>query len=552
MRGKLKKLFAAVLAVLLALSFSGCSELTGLDAQALMSPPKTTADREAIYALMGGGVGDVTLVYPKYGDYRSAIISRDLDGCGTSEVVSFCANGDAGGTRLEFFKKNTDGVWNSMARFTSAATQVDKVFFGDLTGDGMDEIIVGWGDPLTATASVSVYYVDGDTIREFSMTTVSYSEMLLTDFDSDNINELFVLQAAQTSGEEIMALGGLYRFDGDQPYVSKTVPLDAAVTRYTSVSFSQVNSWRRAAVLDGVKADGRMLTQVIGYDEASDRLISPLSNEENATDFDSDNINELFVLQAAQTSGEEIMALGGLYRFDGDQPYVSKTVPLDAAVTRYTSVSFSQVNSWRRAAVLDGVKADGRMLTQVIGYDEASDRLISPLSNEENATDRPTAAAAVSRDVNKDGILEIPTAELTINGSETTADSTGYVITWNTYSLQDNTLTPVCTSILNTAENYNLFLPSSEDNYGCQNDTVTRTATFFTYTQIGFNGNYLGREDKFSIRVYTEEDWAEKEQDNEDILLSSSAGRVYVLRILDDSMAESDEKTLQSGFEVLE
>ena len=76
--------------------------------------------------------------------------------------------------------------------------------------------------------------------------------------------------------------------------------------------------------------------------------------------------------------------------------------------------------------------------------------------------------------MNKDGILEIPTAELTINGSETTADSTGYVITWNTYSLQDNTLTPVCTSILNTAENYNLFLPSSEDNYGCQNDTLTR------------------------------------------------------------------------------
>ncbi len=113
-------------------------------------------------------------------------------------------------------------------------------------------------------------------------------------------------------------------------------------------------------------------------------------------------------------------------------------------------------------------------------------------------------------------------------------------------------MTPVCTSILNTAENYNLFLPGSEDNYGCQNDTVTRTATFFTYTQIGFNGNYLGREDKFSIRVYTEEDWAEKEQDDEDILLSSSAGRVYVLRILDDSMAESEEKTLQSGFEVLE
>ena len=100
---------------------------------------------------------------------------------------------------------------------------------------------------------------------------------------------------------------------------------------------------------------------------------------------------------------------------------------------------FGAIFTNRFALIMDGVKADGHMLTQVIGYDEASDRLISPLSNEENATDRPTAAAAVSRDVNKDGILEIPTAELTINGSETTADSTGYVITWNTYSLQDNT-----------------------------------------------------------------------------------------------------------------
>lgn len=449
MRGKFHKILAAALAVLLTLSFSGCSELTGLDAQALMSPPKTTADREAVYALMGGGAGNVTLVYPKYGDYRSAIISRDLDGCGTSEVVSFCANGDAGGTRLEFFKKNEDGEWSSMAQFTSAATQVDKIFFGDLTGDGKDEIIVGWGDPLTATASVSVYYVEENTIREFSMTTVLYSEMLLTDFDNDNTKELFVLQTAQAGGEEISALGNLYRFDGDQPYVSKTVPLDAAVTRYTSVSFSQVNSRQHAAVLDGVKADGRMLTQVIGYDEASDRLISPLSSEENATD-------------------------------------------------------------------------------------------------------RPTAAAVVSRDVNGDGIVEIPTAALTTNGSESTADSTGYVITWNTYSLQDDTLTPVCTSILNTAENYNLFLPKTGRNFGCVNDTVNRTATFFTYTRVSFSGGYLGREDQFSIRVYTEDDWAEKEQNDEEILLNNSAGRVYVLRILNDTITESREQEIVGGFEILE
>ena len=49
-----------------------------------MSPPKTTADRQAIYSLLCGEENDVTLVYPKNGDYRSAIISRDLDGDGVS------------------------------------------------------------------------------------------------------------------------------------------------------------------------------------------------------------------------------------------------------------------------------------------------------------------------------------------------------------------------------------------------------------------------------------------------------------------------------------
>ena len=64
-----------------------CGEITGLDAQALMSPPRTTADRQAIYTLMCGEESDVTLIYPKNGDYRSAIISRDLNGDGVAEVA---------------------------------------------------------------------------------------------------------------------------------------------------------------------------------------------------------------------------------------------------------------------------------------------------------------------------------------------------------------------------------------------------------------------------------------------------------------------------------
>ena len=72
----LKRSVLVFMTVITALFFSGCAELTGLEAQSLMSPPKTTADRQAIYALMRGDQSDVSLVYPKNGEFRSAVISR--------------------------------------------------------------------------------------------------------------------------------------------------------------------------------------------------------------------------------------------------------------------------------------------------------------------------------------------------------------------------------------------------------------------------------------------------------------------------------------------
>lgn len=461
MRRALKKITAFILAFILAAAFSGCAELTGLDAQSLMSPPKTTADREAIYALMCGDQTDVTLVYPKNGDYRSAIISRDLNGDGSLEVVSFCANSEAGGIRVQFFSKDENGTWYSMAQFVSTANQVDKLFFGDLTGDGQEEVVVGWGDPQTATASISVYRMAENAVQEFPLSTVTYSEMLLTDFDDDAVQELFVLEvAAQVSEEEntvATPLGSLYRFDSTNPYVALTVPLDTAVIRYLAASFVQVNTWRHMAVLDGVKADGRMITQIVGYDDVNEMLVSHLSN----------------------ASAEE-----------------------------------------------------------------------------PNPTDRATAVAVTCRDINGDGVTEIPTVELVLDPGEGTADSTAYLVTWNTYSMADNKFTPVCTSILNTTENYFILLPENENKIACVNDTVTRTATFFRYSRMDYSGQPVGREELFAVTVYTEEEWKAKqeaEDSDEDIHLGSMAGRVYALHVLDGSLSADSTliRSVTEGFKIL-
>ena len=444
LRRKIWKTAAALLAALTVLCMTGCGEMVGLDAQSLMSPPKTSADRQAIYELMAGDQTDVKLVYPKNGEYRSAFISRDLNGDGLVEVVSFCVNSEAGGIRLQFFSKDVNGTWYSLAEFASAANQVDKVLFGDLTGDGQVEVVIGWGDPMTATASISAYRLNGQEMQELPMSIQFYSEMLLTDFDDDTVRELFVLDVAgqpEEDGTVTAPLGRLFRFDGEQAYVAQTVPLDAAVVRYTAVSFVQVNSWGNAVVADGIKADGRMLTQAIGFDDAAQVLVSPLSN----------------------LSAEEA-----------------------------------------------------------------------------NPTDRATAVAVASRDVNGDGVLEIPTAELLVQQEGATPDSTGYTVTWNTYSIEDNRFTPVCKSVVNAAENYLVVLPASEDRIACSNDTVNRTATFYRYARKGYDGTLSGREDLFSIKVYTEEAWETHESGrHSDELIASVAGRVYAIEVLSADLRQN-------------
>ena len=96
----------------------------------------------------------------------------------------------------------------------------------------------------------------------------------------------------------------------------------------------------------------------------------------------------------------------------------------------------------------------------------------------------------------------------------------------------------MCSSIINTAENYIVVLPESESLLACANDSVTRTSTFFRYERMG--AGPIGREDLFSITVYSEEAWAERgEEEREDeIYLNSMGGRIYVLTVLDPSLSE--------------
>ena len=135
--------------------------------------------------------GAFTLKYPTSGDYRSAIITEDLDGDNQQEAMAFYQKADEAAIIRVVFMRKAGDAWQSLGDFTNTATQVDKVAFGDVNGDGDQEVIIGWGSAQTGSTSLCVYSIEKGKMKELNLDQ-SYSCLLYTSCASPSgISQLF-------------------------------------------------------------------------------------------------------------------------------------------------------------------------------------------------------------------------------------------------------------------------------------------------------------------------------------------------------------------------
>lgn len=264
------KLKAVAAALLLSFLLSGCSFI-GLDAQTLMQPPKPTGEKADIHALLESKAGGkMTLKYPRSGDYRSAIITHDICGDKNEEAMAIYQKGDEStGTNIMFMKK--DGKWMDMGFFNNPAAQVDKVCFGDLNGDGKDEVIVGWGNSVSNTSTICVYYYKNGKMNELKLDQ-NYTEMAVMDFDGNHRDEIFT---ANVSVGDEPALARLYAIKDNAAEMIGSCRLDNGVSKYSSVQTGLLNEKQNGIVLDGIKSANSLVTEVLYWDKTTKTLKSP-------------------------------------------------------------------------------------------------------------------------------------------------------------------------------------------------------------------------------------------------------------------------------------
>ena len=265
---------AAIAAISLALAamLSGCS-FVGLDAGTLMHAPKPTGANEAdIQKLLDRTAGDdFTLKYPADGNNRSAILEHPVGAAGSDSAVAFYQKNDEPTTTNVVFMQKSGSGWKIIGTFSEQASQVERVCFGDLDGDGRDETIVGWGSSLNNNSSLCVYSYHNGKMSEMKLNQ-NYSEMEVMDFLGDGRSEIFT--ASVTAGDQ-PAAARLIRITGGSMEVLGTAPLDVGVTRYASVKAGLLNEKQKGIVLDGIKASNTMVTEVLYWDAERKKLVAP-------------------------------------------------------------------------------------------------------------------------------------------------------------------------------------------------------------------------------------------------------------------------------------
>ncbi|GHU81707.1 hypothetical protein AGMMS50284_2140 [Clostridia bacterium] len=277
---KNKKLIAVLLvAVVVASVFSGCSSI-GIDGTALMRPPKATGDKAEIQEVVENTAGgDYVLKYPQSGDYRSAIITQDLNDDGTEEAIVFYRGAGETTTTNILFISETDGKWTTKHSFKNPNAEIDKVYIGDIDGDGTKEVIVGWTSFVNGANQITYYKAVGDDVVEQTIDD-TYSYLLMADLTNSGAQNVVILSLASEDQKKPKAV--LYGYVSGKGFIKRSeIATNVNAVSYAKVQVGQIDSKHKGIFVDSTTVTGELVSEILYFDASTAVLKNPLNVKED-------------------------------------------------------------------------------------------------------------------------------------------------------------------------------------------------------------------------------------------------------------------------------
>ena len=265
MASVIKKLISCAAFGAFTLPLAGCSGVS-FSVDTLLAAPKLTDEQTEIHEALISAVGrNITLKYPRNGNYRSAYVVYDFDGDNVDEALVFYeySSAESEGIRANLLDRDEDGEWYSVKEIAGAGTEVDQVIISAM-GKGNDaDVLVGY-QGYTGDNTFEVYsYSDGSFDR---LGSDSYSLLEAIDINSDGTDEIIAVQST-TDAETAAVSARAYLIELDDGEIVKDDGIDmcTGVQSYVKAYSGKLEDGSPAVYIDELNADGNLQTEIIFY-----------------------------------------------------------------------------------------------------------------------------------------------------------------------------------------------------------------------------------------------------------------------------------------------
>ena len=275
MKGGRRKLLCLPL-LLMAFFLTGCSVLGG-DVENLLSPPHAGGSQAQVQKALEDSFGSAvsaknyTLKYPKFGEYRSAFIFKDLDNDGEDEAIALYQPGESGSQTHINLLRLVDGNWVSVSDIVGEGTDIDQVRFGDFNGDGQQELLISWTLYSTRYQQITMYAAEADVLTSRSVGT--YTDVYVGDITSSGRDSLLLITIVAAENKTTAELKTLQE---SSLAVIGAVQLDGYVQKIVRFSMGKLTDTVSGIYIDCLKDTGALITELIYWD--GERLNAPFYN----------------------------------------------------------------------------------------------------------------------------------------------------------------------------------------------------------------------------------------------------------------------------------
>lgn len=276
-----RRIAAALAAAAMVLCFSSCS-FVNLDMSTQMRAPHAAGEQSAVQEALeeyiyaqnmqpdaAASAASYILKYPKMGDYRSAFVFKDMDGDGQDEALAFYAmHPEETNTHIVLLKK-TGEIWLCVDDIEGLATEIERIAFGDLNGDGCPELFAGFSMYNTRDRRLMVYTLEEQ--RFVERYTDTYTNMIVGAITDDRCDDLLLFRLNATEQKSTVRLLSMK----DDTIAEKgSAALDGQIREFGKYTICTVEDHVRAVFQDCTKDSSTMITELILWD--GKQLTTPL------------------------------------------------------------------------------------------------------------------------------------------------------------------------------------------------------------------------------------------------------------------------------------